>query len=381
MLIENKKIIRMKYFITLLSILLIIDAYATEVLTGTISSSISKCEDITTQGPTVVSINSDLSIISNVSVGLKTGFETKANGGYSLKIQIDADNCCKCEGAITDLRDNQIYSTVKIFDQVWMAENLDYDATISVKLEHDGIDYGRLYRYVDYMNGSTEEGAQGFCPTGWHIPTLEELYVLLLNYSDPHERYNALIEGGSSGFDTKSNGFAYFIIDATGNIYIEGKYNSFFGSSTINESYNGVDGLYLERDAFWLTNDQEAHIVGTGQYNWLSIRCLKNCSRSKAPSEQKSTLSPIKETMDSRMETLSMEKNTQLYPNPNKGQFALTIDKPMHVQIYTTDGELIYTDMLSSGKNLIDISSEPSGIYLIRFNNKNTTSVDRIVKW
>ena len=37
---------------------------------------------------------------------------------------------------------------------------------------------GMLYQWKTAMNGSTTSGAQGICPTGWHIPTNNEQYLL-----------------------------------------------------------------------------------------------------------------------------------------------------------------------------------------------------------
>jgi uncharacterized protein (TIGR02145 family) len=39
--------------------------------------------------------------------------------------------------------------------------------------------HGLLYQWSAAMNGSEEEGAQGLCPTGWHIPALSELEALV----------------------------------------------------------------------------------------------------------------------------------------------------------------------------------------------------------
>ncbi len=81
------------------------------------------------------------------------------------------------------------YNTVLIGDQCWMTENLDYDnGCESVEWVNDsdegwcgyyddaGSDdtYGLLYQWSAAMNGTTTEGAQGICPSGWHIPSHDD---------------------------------------------------------------------------------------------------------------------------------------------------------------------------------------------------------------
>ncbi len=84
--------------------------------------------------------------------------------------------------------DGNIYHTVTIGTQVWLKENiksLHYsDGTlINGALAYNNSDslaniYGRLYTWNSAMRNSTNQGVQGVCPVGYHVPTDSEWTVL-----------------------------------------------------------------------------------------------------------------------------------------------------------------------------------------------------------
>ncbi len=88
---------------------------------------------------------------------------------------------------VKDLRDGQTYKTVKIGDQVWMAENLGHETTSSICGEKEFLTlYGCLYSWNE---------AKTVCPVGWHLPSQAEWNTLIEFVGDSLTRIHGAIRG------------------------------------------------------------------------------------------------------------------------------------------------------------------------------------------
>lgn len=168
----------------------------------------------------------------------------------------------------TDPRDGQTYKTVELNGQVWLAENLNFKVEDSWWYEDkakNGEKYGRLY---------TWEAAKKACPPGWRLPTDEEWKSLAKAYGgyydwatgkeigDPKKAYQALIQGGSSGFQAvlggwRSSSGSYSSLGSGGNYW----------SSTENDA---DDAWYYYFDYGKLYRNGSLRSIG------FSCRCLKD---------------------------------------------------------------------------------------------------------
>jgi len=158
--------------------------------------------------------------------------QPKYNLNYTENYTIYLSKPCTGNETVTDC-DGNIYNTVKIGNQCWMKENLNVthysEGTPLVKVSHPDFEWwvntdlnvfynygnnestsemtGILYPWrsaINIDNSEILEGhKQGVCPSGWHIPTVEE-WVELVLYADS-EHQNAVTTGYFLGSDVGIN--------------------------------------------------------------------------------------------------------------------------------------------------------------------------------
>lgn len=202
-----------------------------------------------------------------------------------------------CGDSLVDPRDGQVYPTIKIGDQCWMGTNLNIghmiegannqlDTAVIEKYcygdDPENCDrFGGLYQWNQVMGYTTEEGAQGICLPGWHVPSDEEWKTLEMALGMSENAVNmggfrgvgigdALKEGGSSGFEALMGGARN---NWGGWQFIEGSDIEFgyFYTSTEGENPNNAYRRCLRKDH-----------SAVGRYStWpkmfgLSLRCVKD---------------------------------------------------------------------------------------------------------
>jgi uncharacterized protein (TIGR02145 family) len=236
---------------------------------------------------------------SSSSNGISSNSSSSKGSSSSVTPKSSDSETSVSTGTMTDSRDGQTYKTVKIGDQVWMAQNLNYKSDNSYCYNDSAkycSEYGRLYTWADAMES---------CPTGWHLPSKDE-FVILAN-----------IAGGSSkagkplmakdGWNSNGGGYDTYSFAA-------------LPGGARNE-----DGEYVllgEQGSFWLAsedafrfiaNNMPLYISLNNRGRGLSVRCLKDAGQSLSSSSQSGVNSSSSGKVSVELGTFTDERDEQTY--------------------------------------------------------------------
>ena len=241
---------------------------------------------------------------------------------------------------MTDSRDGHTYKIVKIGNQTWMAENLNY------KTEHSScasdadsgcVKFGRKYTWASAMgipetfNGNDEKcnscekipvmyPVQGVCPVGWHLPTKKEWDTLIDVVGGSggalKSRSGWKTECERSYFDDEpcsvaGNGSDYFGFEA---LAING-YDTGFWTSVGNYEKTAYRLLLSYRD-----NNADMDVHGK-KFVKHSVRCVKDSASSvsldSVPGQNSNRVSSVDSlsswTLDGGIGSITDSRDGQTY--------------------------------------------------------------------
>lgn len=181
--------------------------------------------------------------------------------------------------------DGKTYNTVLIGDQCWLKENLNVGTMgyptnngIIEKYCYNNVEdscniYGGLYYWNEAMQYVTTEGAQGICPSGWHMPTEAEYQALITFANNDGNALKREDQGSGSGQGTNTSGFSGLLAGGKG--YSGGPYQALgvWGSFWMSKGNTSAYAYTMQ-----LVSDTSTIYVHAGtMVSWgMSVRCIKD---------------------------------------------------------------------------------------------------------
>jgi len=193
----------------------------------------------------------------------------------------------ECPGTPTVSYSGKTYNTVYIGTQCWLKENLDVGSitqgssnqnnnSVIEKYCYDNLEsncttYGGLYQWNEAMQYGTTAGAQGICPSGWHIPTKGEFETLKAAVNNDGNALKAVGQGTGAGAGENTNGFSLLLggYRAYDGLFKDlGVYTNLWSSTENGLNYAYYMDLYYSNSSIYLYDF----------YKWSghSVRCLKD---------------------------------------------------------------------------------------------------------
>jgi len=181
-------------------------------------------------------------------------------------------------GYLIDSREGSMYLTVKIGDQVWMTQNLNYKTGKSWCYEDDTLYCQRHGRLYDWATAKTA------CPAGWHLPEDWEWNTLRNTAGGKDEAGSALKsksgwEKGEYGRDGNgTDEFGFWATPGGRRDYSDGSFDRIRGDGywwTATEYVMGVG--YGEAYSWSMSSDEKGMRENISNKSYgFSVRCVQD---------------------------------------------------------------------------------------------------------
>jgi len=76
------------------------------------------------------------------------------------------------------------------------------------------------------------------------------------------------------------------------------------------------------------------------------------------------------------LENKAESNNVKVFPNPTNGKFIVDIDKFEYIEVFNTDGKQVYKTF----DNVIEIYTQPAGVYIIKIITTDGTIIRKVIK-
>lgn len=170
-------------------------------------------------------------------------------------------------GTFTDSRDGHVYKTVKIGNQWWMAENMNYKTAKSYCYDEKASNcstYGRLYPLKE---------AKTACPSGWHLPSANEFNQMTKSVNNNNYK---LKERGSSHWMSNSSATNSTGFTALPGGYLYGNYENIGKAANFWTSEQAAPNVFYY--VHFKSSDAKSYFEKEHNYGYsaFSVRCVKD---------------------------------------------------------------------------------------------------------
>jgi len=331
-------------------------------------------------------------------------------GKYNVNNQVDSvifyNPSIGSSNTVTDY-DGNVYTTVTIGTQIWMAENLKtthYANGTAIPLVTGNSNwygddiankatYGALYTWAAAMNGAASvtanpSGVQGVCPTGWHLPSDAEWSQMENYLADNGHNYDGTTGGRRNKIAKSLASTSGWIVSITTGAVGNTDYPTFRNKSGFtalpggnrysNGSFDniGFNGYWWSATEYYATFALHRNMNGTNS----------DVIRHYSSKEVGFSVRCVRDDITNFQEYLSIH-NQMLIVYPNLVDDKVNIDlRGMNeaegrLCILNFEGKTLLSRQVNNeGVLSLDISHLSAGIYFCRYSTNSDIKTVKIIK-